>query len=158
MGIFSRDEKLSKIRKSVQSINKGRRVYIEAVSFLVCGIPPVTHLVYVIWVSCEGGGVGCGVGGNAGMGWHGVACPCLRPPSSSGGGRRQWPQKPGGRGKPQTGTAAALSLSLCPLNGQVKTSTTYLSHSICNPTFMYHVRHIPLAFHPLIAGVLPEKA
>ena len=150
MGIFSRDGKLSKIRKSVQSINKRRRVYIEAVSFLVCGIPPVTHLVYVIWVSCEGvgGRVGWGVGGNAGMGWHGVACPCLRPPSSSGGGRRQWPQKPGGRGKPQTGTAAALSLSL---------SSQWSSQNINNIPFslhMYPFFHVPsLSYSPCLSSL-----
>ena len=150
MGIFSRDEKLSEIRKSVQSINKRRRVYIEAVSFLVCGIPPVTHLVYVIWVSCEGGGeVGWGVGGNAGMGWHGVACPCLRPPSSSGGGRRQWPQKPGGRGKPQTGTAAALSLSLSVLS-MVKSKhqqhtflTPYVPLISCTKSVIFPLPFIP---------------
>ena len=72
MGIFSRDGKLSKIRKSVQSINKRRRVYIEAVSFLVCGIPPVTHLVYVIWVSCEGV-AGAGRMGGWGERWNGLA-------------------------------------------------------------------------------------
>ena len=86
---------------------------LKSVSFLVCGIPPVTHPVYVIWVGERGWegmgnwGVGWGKRGKGGGGWHGGGLSL--PEAAYTGGGRGWPQKPGGCG--QTGTAAALSLS-----------------------------------------------